>query len=281
MHVGERVGPFVVVANESTIPARKRRVVVRCVVCERVSEMNERSLLDKRTEEQRGCAKCRVYTTNGTWVKGWKAKMESAAAEANRLNEENARLRDEIDKVMRERDEWRDKFHALNQTAGELCNACGWAFMIPGEPCRCEVVKERDEARAEVEKLSESAKAAWEAECVMREQRDRYHAEWKQERQEVERLKAEADRWKRSCNMFRERDWPHAFQVTVTSLEREVSDAHVQLARLRRLSKPWEGDAYRRGAEAMRKHIAEVAGRNAALEWVVELVRALPIPEEP
>lgn len=40
-------------------------------------------------------------------------------------------------------------------------------------------------------------------------------------------------------------------------------------------------DAYRRGAEAMRDHIAEVAGRNAALEWVVELVRALPIPEEP
>jgi len=39
--------------------------------------------------------------------------------------------------------------------------------------------------------------------------------------------------------------------------------------------------AYRRGAEAMREHIAEVAWRNAALEWFVELVRALPIPEEP
>ena len=51
-------------------------------------------------------------------------------------------------KAVRERDEWRDKFFALNQTAGELCNACGWAFKIPGESCRCEVVKERDEARA-------------------------------------------------------------------------------------------------------------------------------------
>lgn len=49
--------------------------------------------------------------------------------------------------------------------------------------------RERDEARAEVERLSESTKAAWEAECVMRGQRDRYHAEWKRERQEVERLR--------------------------------------------------------------------------------------------
>ena len=47
--------------------------------------------------------------------------------------------------------------------------------------------------RAEVERLSESAKAAWEAECVMRDQRDRYHAEWKQERQEVKRLREKYD----------------------------------------------------------------------------------------
>ncbi len=64
--------------------------------------------------------------------------------------------------VTRERDEWRDKFHAVNQTAGELCNACGWAFKIPGEPCRCEVVKERDEARAEVERLREALEASGE-----------------------------------------------------------------------------------------------------------------------
>ena len=31
-----------------------------------------------------------------------------------------------------------------------------------------------------------------------------------------------------------------------------MSDAYEQLAKLRKLSKPWEGDAYRRGAEAMR-----------------------------
>ena len=178
VHVGERVGPFVVVANESTFPARKRRVVVRCVVCERVSEMNERSLLDKRTEEQRACAKCRVYTTNGTWVKGWKAKMENAAAEANRLNEENARLRDEIDKVMRERDlaveRLKNEIKAANQArmaeerARESLDELDAAIYdcLPSDydddsPLDCvehaadrlrELAEERDEARAEVER---------------------------------------------------------------------------------------------------------------------------------
>jgi chromosome segregation ATPase len=56
----------------------------------------------------------------------------------------------------RERDEWRDKYYALDQTAGELCESCGWAFKIPGEPCRCEVVRERDEARARVETVTAS-----------------------------------------------------------------------------------------------------------------------------
>lgn len=63
-----------------------------------------------------------------------------------------------------ERDKWRDKFLALNQTAGELCSACGWAFKIPGESCRCEVVKERDEARASaVEAYKRGAEAMREA----------------------------------------------------------------------------------------------------------------------
>ena len=75
----------------------------------------------------------------------------------------------DYERVVRERDEWRDKFHALNQTAGELCNACGWAFMIPGEPCRCEVVKERDEARAEVEHAYREGGALYEAKIAERE----------------------------------------------------------------------------------------------------------------
>jgi hypothetical protein len=31
------------------------------------------------------------------------------------------------------------------QVSGELCEACGWAMKFPGEPCRCELLKWRDE----------------------------------------------------------------------------------------------------------------------------------------
>lgn len=34
------------------------------------------------------------------------------------------------------------------QVSGELCEACGWAMKFPGEPCRCELVKWRDEWEA-------------------------------------------------------------------------------------------------------------------------------------
>lgn len=130
------------------------------------------------------------------------------------------------------------------------------------------VLNERDEAREQLD-LTKRELGRW----VDRE------AKAVRERDEA---RADADRWKRSCNVFRERDWPKAFQATVTSLEREVSDAYEQLAKLRKLSKPWGGDAYRRGAEAMRE---------ACAQWIPyiihtdcnpeEKMRALPIPEEP
>jgi hypothetical protein len=34
------------------------------------------------------------------------------------------------------------------QVSGEFCEACGWAMKFPGEPCRCELVKWRDEWEA-------------------------------------------------------------------------------------------------------------------------------------
>lgn len=120
------------------------------------------------------------------------------------------------------------------------------------------LIAERDEARAEVEKLSESANAAWEAECVMRDQRDRYHAEWKQERQEVERLK------------------------------REVSDAQIAL-RAQEHRDQWlmaqsvGYGFYKRGAEAMREACARwMSEREGISQWVYDdALSALPIPEEP
>lgn len=108
--------------------------------------------------------------------------------------------------------------------------------------------RERDEARVEAKKLSESAKAAWEAECVMREQRDRYHAEWKQERQEVERLRT-------------------------ALLEVQTSES----------APAWFADGfhdgYRRGAEAMREAAMCAAWHSSAMA-LYKKIKDLPIPEE-
>lgn len=118
----------------------------------------------------------------------------------------------------------------------------------PSEMRRLRIL-ERDEARAEVEKLSESAKAAWEAECVMREQRDRYHAEWKQERQEVERLRT-------------------------ALLEVQTSESAIA----------WFADGFhdgwKAGAEAMREACIGYAHKIGFHGLTVD-IRALPIPEEP
>lgn len=88
----------------------------------------------------------------------WVDRETKAARERDEARAERDLARERFENVVQsatryavERDEWRDKFLALNQTAGELCNACGWAFKIPGEPCRCEVVKERDYWKAKAE----------------------------------------------------------------------------------------------------------------------------------
>lgn len=143
--------------------------------------------------------------------------------------------------------------------------------------CLDQALEERDEARAEVEKLSESAKAAWEAECVMREQRGRYHAELKQERQEVERLRSQIEQLRgvlhivsldeyESTSSASEKVHAHARQARVVLNETLAgvtpSDA-AHVASLENLflkacnrAQKWETaskDAYRRGAEAMRE----------------------------
>jgi hypothetical protein len=41
------------------------------------------------------------------------------------------------------------------QVSGELCEACGWAMKFPGEPCRCELVKWRDEWEAFKARMTE------------------------------------------------------------------------------------------------------------------------------
>jgi hypothetical protein len=53
----------------------------------------------------------------------------------------------------KERDEARAEVERLTQAlamaeqvSGVLCDDCGWAMKFPNEPCRCEVVKQRDVA---------------------------------------------------------------------------------------------------------------------------------------
>ena len=59
---------MVVVTQSLAIPSRKRKIVVRCVTCERISMLSERTLADKRIEGQIHCQKCRNYRTRTTWT---------------------------------------------------------------------------------------------------------------------------------------------------------------------------------------------------------------------
>jgi uncharacterized coiled-coil DUF342 family protein len=167
-----------------------------------------------------------------------------------------------VDGYRRERDDAREQLYMTKAELGRWVDR------------ETKAARERDEARAERDLARERFENVVQSATRYAVERDE--------------ARAEADRWKRSCNVFRERDWPKAFQATVTSLEQEVSDAHEQLAKLRKLSKPWEGDAYRRGAEAMReacadcvKHLSHEDGLGMGSQRLEGAIRAIPIPEEP
>jgi DNA-binding protein H-NS len=67
-------------------------------------------------------------------------------------------------KLERERNDYHERLSAaqrelaaVKQTMGELCESCGWAMRLPDEPCRCELERERDEARETLESLTTTA----------------------------------------------------------------------------------------------------------------------------
>lgn len=133
-------------------------------------------------------------------------ERDEAREQLDLTKRELGRWVDRETKAVRERDEWRDKFLALNQTAGELCNACGWAFRIPGESCRCEVVKERDEARAEVEHAYREGGALYEAKIAEREA-----------------FRCGAEAMREACQQwFREHD--ESFELTVDACHDVIAD---------------------------------------------------------
>lgn len=131
----------------------------------------------------------------------------------------------------------------------QVCGRCN-AFQVEEE--HAELVRERDEARAEVERLREMAHD-FEA---MRQDRDHHASALKQERREVERL--QGDVWALTTTL---RNLP----VPSPSLVDACTDA------------------YRRGAEAMREACAMLVLTSNAVHRRVDAdaLRALPIPEEP
>ena len=191
-----------------------------------------------------------------------------------------------IKKLAEERDEWRDKFHALNQTAGELCNACGWAFKIPGESCRCEVIKERDEARANYQ---------WMVNRACDEKLDGYRelgAKCAQLEEERDEARAEVDRL-----MHQLADATSETTRARLEAKREVEaltderdellvrvanqDAELRATREAYIDAKWT-NAYRRGAEAMREACIAWA-RAPEIDWeaLPDVLEEMPIPEEP
>lgn len=220
--------------------------------------------------------------------------------------ERSARWHEDMQRAERERDEWRDKFLALNQTAGELCNACGWAFKIPGESCRCEVVKERDEARADLarsvaawESAGMQGRTAHDAMLALAKERDEARAETARLRRLLnmaeDELVAADDHGRREANRA------DTVEAEVEALKAERDEARAELSKLRKdYDSVLEANvglldgapyvdaraAFRRGAEAMREACARMEPYAYNLDdhlmiskWR-SLVRGLSIPED-
>lgn len=209
------------------------------------------------------------YEALAVLVDGYRRERDEAREERDLARERFENAVQSATRYAVERDEWRDKFLALNQTAGELCNACGWAFKIPGESCRCEVVKERDEARAEVER--------------QRELKDYLRTWLSSEELEGLRVKAaehpllweEIHHWKAEVERLR------VELIRAGSRECDIAACncgtwHHQSPRA----------AYRRGAEAMREACAQwFREHDESFELTVDachdVIADMPIPEEP
>lgn len=44
---------------------------------------------------------------------------------------------------------------SVKQVTGELCDICGWAMKFPGEKCRCELAKENEGYRDQIDLLTQ------------------------------------------------------------------------------------------------------------------------------
>jgi hypothetical protein len=60
-----------------------------------------------------------------------------------------ARIEQERDAARVQVERLTDDLALARQVSGELCEACGWAMKFPGEPCRCELLKEVERLNAD------------------------------------------------------------------------------------------------------------------------------------
>jgi hypothetical protein len=86
--------------------------------------------------------------------KSLKDRLAAAQAEyASRLGELEHRLDDALREageaeLLRQKalyDDLFERFQVMQQTHGLECSTCGWAMRFPDQPCRCELVEERQE----------------------------------------------------------------------------------------------------------------------------------------
>jgi len=176
------------------------------------------------------------YEALSELVAGYRRERDEARAEVDRLRGEY-QYSIGLSQALEERDAARASLQRMIARADEITD-------------------ERDKMEQERNAAREDARAAWEAEGVMRGQRDACHVEWKREREEVERLR-----------------------LDVATSNESFAAGYKDGAR----------DAYRRGAEAMRE-----ACIGSACTFVMQYpsycddhgdeleaeLRALPIPED-
>lgn len=98
-----------------------------------------------------------AYTRDMSTKEPLKARLAAAqAAYASQLTILEARLDDalgtpsavETEKYERLKalyDDLVERYALLNQTHGVECPKCGWAMRFPDQPCRCELVEERED----------------------------------------------------------------------------------------------------------------------------------------
>lgn len=146
---------------------------------------------------------------------------------------------------------------------------------------RWHIIKERNAFMDEVDRLSESAKAAWHSECFMRNERDEALAERDSLRKQVTMLNM-------NCTTHYEHGRQLRRDLDETIDQRDEARAEVE--RLRVEAAPMNEhfnagyrdgarDAYRRGAEAMREAAMGAAWHSSAMA-LHKKIKDLPIPEE-